>query len=1217
MISTLFVRCAFLSLILTTACVLLSPSIAIAEQPISALMLDGQLGNHPWRGTSPLLKKTLEDTGRFQVQVFTFPPHKKIPASKRRPDFSSYDVVIFNYKAPTWPDDLKESLDTFVRSGGGLVIVHSANNAFPNWPEFNRMIGLGGWGDRSETEGVTFRWRDGQMVRDATPCTAGAHGEPHEFLIDNRNPKHPIMRGLPTQWLHSKDELYERLRGPAESMTVLATAFADPRTGGSGENEPMLWTVDYGKGRVFHSVLGHDLVPLQNIGYQTTLVRGTEWAATGNVTLPVPKNFPTPEHASTHNPMLGDKPAASDRSVTAEDLRCEYLKNPLGIDVRRPRLSWKLAAIAPTARGLHQTAYEVLVASSPEKLKQNQGDLWSSGVVESDQSIHVVYRGATLTSSSPCCWKVRVRDQDGNFSAWSTPASWTMGLLDASDWSARWIGCDQTFSKIENVPPEDNYLADPWFRKVVTLDDKPTRATISIASVGYHELYVNGEKVDDTVLAPCVSDHTKRARYVTYDITKQLHAGRNLIGLWLGTSWSVFPLYKTDDKPQTPIVIAQAEIDLPNRETLRVGTDASWKTHPSPNVLLGTWMFRDFGGEFYDASKEVSDWNEPEFDDSAWQAATLYEPKLTLSAEMIEPNRRIKEIRPVSIKAVGQGEYRVDMGVNFVGFLELDVKGNPGDVVEFLISEHVDQAMTHSLHNGYRIGPDGRGTFRNRFNYISGRWVQIKGLSYQPRLSDIRGFMVRTDFERAATFECSDKLLCDINEITQWTFENLSLGGYVVDCQQRERMGYGGDAHATTQSGLNNYRMGAFYTKWTQDWRDVQGKSTSWGLSDNPKSKQQPEVSGNLPYTAPTYWGGGGPAWSGICITMPWHVYLRCGDQRILEENFPMMQRWLAFLETKTKDDMLVRWGGEWDFLGDWLWPGASGVNGDTRETLFFNNCYWIHSLQSAAKIADILGETDTATSYRLRSETIRKAVHQEFFDPETNGYVNNLQAYLAIALLVDLPPEELRPAVWKRFEEEILVHRQGHFWGGITGGYFIVKTLLENNRSDLMYEMATKTDYPSWGNMLRQGATTVWEAWSDPGSRMHSSFLHIGSWFIEGLAGIRPDPEAPGYKRFILQPGVFGGASPDWVKASYESPYGNIRIEWRMEENHFEVAATIPSNSTAILRLPTCKPASVREGGLPATDAVGVRFLGVEGRYALFELLSGEFVFRAEQCTP
>lgn len=349
---------------------------------------------------------------------------------------------------------------------------------------------------------------------------------------------------------------------------------------------------------------------------------------------------------------------------------------------------------------------------------------------------------------------------------------------------------------------------------------------------------------------------------------------------------------------------------------------------------------------------------------------------------------------------------------------------------------------------------------------------------------------------------------------------------------------------------------------------------------------------------------------------MPWYTYLHCGDLRVLRDNFPTMQRWLDFLETKAQKDMLVRWGGKWDFLGDWLCPGAKGVNGDTRETLFFNNCYWIYNLQTAAEIADLLDESKTALAYRQRAATIRKAVHQEFFDSESNGYVNNLQAYLAIALLVDLPPAELRPAVWKRFEDEILIHREGHFWGGITGGYFIIKTLLEENRSDLMYEMATKTDYPGWGDMLRQGATTLWESWSPSGSHLHSSYLHIGAWFIEGLAGIQPDPAAPGYKHFILHPGVFDEASPTWVKARYESPYGEIRCDWRVTKEQLELSTTVPPNTTALLRLPNCKPESVRESGQAIADVVGIKLLGVEGRNVLYELQPGQFVFQAERYT-
>ena len=900
-------------------------------------------------------------------------------------------------------------------------------------------------------------------------------------------------------------------------------------------------------------------------------------------------------------------------SITPAELRCEYLQEPLGVDAKRPRLSWKLTAANADQRGQVQTAYRILVAGSEQLLAGNKGDLWDSSEVKSGQSQLVEYGGAPLASGVRCYWKVQVRDEGGILSAWSKPARWSMGLLEQSDWSAKWIGAEQKFVEVKKLPPEGDYLSDPWLRKVISLKEKPRRAPIYVASVGYHELYVNGKKVADDVLSPNVADHTRRARYVTYEIADHLRAGRNVIGLWLGTSWSIYPLYKSEDKPQTPIVIAQAHIEMPDGHIERIVTDETWKTHPSPNVLLGAWMFTNFGGEYYDAGRELPDWCSPEMDDSGWKPATVYQPKLILSAEMIEPNRRIREIKPVAIEQVEGEAYRVDMGVNYAGFVELDVKGQPGDIIELQFSEDPKKMMTHRLHSAYRIGPSGKGTFSNRFNYGSGRWILIKGLGYKPALADIRGYLVRTDYKRAGWFECSNKLLNDIYDTVLWTYENLSLGGYVVDCPQRERMGYGGDAHATTQTAMNNYALGAFYTKWSQDWRDTQGKETAWGLGEKATNQNAPTAPGNLPYTAPTYWGGGGPAWSGYCVTLPWYMYRHHGDVRILEENIETIRQWLNFLETKSKNDMLVRWGGEWDFLGDWLWPGAEGVNGDTRETLFFNNCYWIYNLKTAAKIADVLGKKDLAATYRRRAEAVRRAVHKEFFNPAENGYVNNFQAYLAAALLVGLPPRQLQPAVWKRFEDEILIHRKGHFWGGITGGYFIVKNLLEFDRPELMFTMASKEDYPGWGDMLRRGATTMWESWDGSISLLHSSYLHIGAWFIEGLGGIMPDPAGAGYKHFIIRPGVLRNQPLDWVKARLESPYGMIKSEWQIQDGTLKLNVAVPPNTTATVYLPTRESQSIKEGNVPLAQAQEIRHLRDEKGRAVLEVQSGQYTFESK----
>ncbi len=271
-------------------------------------------------------------------------------------------------------------------------------------------------------------------------------------------------------------------------------------------------------------------------------------------------------------------------SVTVADPRCEYLADPLGIDVRQPRLSWKLEAADAAVRGQKQTAYQILVAGTKTLLEQDKGDLWDSGMVASDRSAHVVYAGKPLVSGAQCFWTVRVKDESGVVSAWSKPARWTMGLLEPSDWSAKWIGSDQHFKRQGS---STNTVPDPWLRKMFDLKAKPERATIYVASVGYHEVYVNGQRIGDTVLAPAVANHRKRARYVAYEIADQLKEGKNVIGLWLGVSWSIFPPYKTDDKPQTPIVLAQANIQLPGGGAVTIATDATWRTHPSPNTAVG------------------------------------------------------------------------------------------------------------------------------------------------------------------------------------------------------------------------------------------------------------------------------------------------------------------------------------------------------------------------------------------------------------------------------------------------------------------------------------------------------------------------------------------------------------------------------------------------------------------------------------------------------
>lgn len=280
------------------ALLLLAASAVTAAPPLKALIVDGQMNRyHPGTDVTPVLKSYLEQTKLFQVDVATSPAAGE-DMSRFAPDFKAYDVVVLNYDGDEWPAATKKAFVAYVRGGGGLVIYHSADNAFPKWPEFNEMIAVGGWGGRSETEGVYIRWRDGKMVTDAKPGKAGSHGPQHAYQLVVRAPEHPVTKGLPEKFMHSADELYDSLRGPAKNVTVLATTFSSPDQRGTGENEPMLMAIDFGKGRVFHTTLGHADKQLQSVAFIVTYQRGAEWAATGKVTQPVPDDFPGPDEPS-------------------------------------------------------------------------------------------------------------------------------------------------------------------------------------------------------------------------------------------------------------------------------------------------------------------------------------------------------------------------------------------------------------------------------------------------------------------------------------------------------------------------------------------------------------------------------------------------------------------------------------------------------------------------------------------------------------------------------------------------------------------------------------------------------------------------------------------------------------------------------------------------------------------------------------------------------
>lgn len=877
--------------------------------------------------------------------------------------------------------------------------------------------------------------------------------------------------------------------------------------------------------------------------------------------------------------------------VYPADLRCEYLHNPLGMDLTNPRLYWKVETKKTSARGLAQTAYEIQVASQDWMLKKGTPDLWDTGTVHSDASTQIKYTGKPLDYPRNCFWRVRIADQEGDWSKWSEPATWVMGPMEMTDWTASWVGSDQLFE-----PKDDIFqpcMSNPWIRKTYDLPLVPEQAFLHVASVGYHEVYINGKKVGDEVLVPQVSDLKKmHTRYKTYNIAPYLQKGKNAVVFWLGVGWSAFPEFNVPERPRTPMVMAQADITFRNdaqnnylvidekgnitllaenkeiqlaegtfegrtqiRNNTRWITDGTWKMHESPSFLLGKWIWGQFGGDLYDASKELPGWNSAELDDSTWKAATVYTPNMRVTAERMMGNVLIDPaIHAISTERLTNGVIKVDMGRNFSGWTKMNLKGTPGKKITMTWSERADRDVSFGMCSAYIFGPTGQGTFCHHFNYNSGRWIYITGLDYTPVPEDFVGHVVTTDYERVGEFACDKDLFNQIYKVALQTFQSLTVGGFVVDCPQRERLGYGGDGNATINMGIGNFDLAAFYNKWAQDWRDIQRQD------------------GRLLHTAPTYIGGGGPTWSGFIIAMPWEIYLQYGDIRILSECYPNMKKWLGFLEANSKDNLIVPWGEFWDKLGDWLPPGTTG-GGTEEENQCLNDCYWVYNLKTAASIADILGHPEDAKAYRTRAQQVRQAANAKYFNAEKGTYGSGRQAYQATALLGNVPADATaKAATWKHLADDI--NGRKHIDAGITGGAFLFRALMHANRNDLIYPMVAAEDYPGWGDMLlNRKETTFIENWdaSEGHTRLHSSYLYVGNWFIEGLGGIQSQkvPGGNGFQHFVIDPGYVPGQDLHKVESSYNSLQGKIVSNWEVKNNKMTCQVTVPPNCTATIKFP------------------------------------------------
>jgi alpha-L-rhamnosidase len=909
--------------------------------------------------------------------------------------------------------------------------------------------------------------------------------------------------------------------------------------------------------------------------------------------------------------------------LRVSDLRCEYVANPIGMDVLSPRLSWRIES---EKRGILQSAYQIIVADSPENLVQNNNNIWNSGKVVSDQSVHIKYSGKTLASHTRYYWKARIFDQDGNASEWSDPAFWITGLFSPDDWKARWIGWQPALPAGKQADP--NVSVSPWLRKNINLSAKPVQALAYVNVVGYVELYINGKKVGDDLLTPALSDYTCRSFYITYDIAPYLQPGRNCIALWLGRGcYDPESTYNDQSRYPGPRARFQCEIVEGNKQVI-VLSDTNWKAAASPYTTLSKYQWNAYG-EKYDANMENPEWNLSSFDDSVWEnVREVNSPSPYAQAQSCPLNRIGQRFTPVTITDLGQDRYEIDFGTNLTGGFRLSFppleKGKTitlhyADEKRNTISdkgsipEGYYESVAGSYHELVFMGKDGKlnayqsmrqydvyvpsgqpnEVFQTRFNYHGFRYVVIENLPSAPTKKDAEAILIESDLESAGSFSCSNELFNRIHAVNIWTLRCLNLGGFLADCPHRERLGYG-DHNVSIETSIMNFWMPAFYQKWIRDWRDVQDPET-----------------GMIPHTAPQRVGGGGPAWSGALQALTWRQYLYYGDKSVLENNYDACRRYIDALEVHCKNGVLRTFGTYWDFLGDWVAPHRgmdTGHPASPTAAEFFNNCYRVYLWEHLEKMAIILGRTHEAQYCRDKIDTIKPLIHNAFYDSGQQIYVLDEQTYQVMPLMTGIVPDELHATIMKKLENSILVKNNGHLDTGFWGTYYLIQYLQETERNDLIYSIMNQETYPGWGYMLSQGATTFWEQWNGFYSRIHSTFTSPGSWFYQGLSGIRIDETAPGFKRIIIKPAIVGDLK--WVKATHNSAYGSIESSWEFRDGKVNMNVKIPPNTTATIYVPTTDVTSVTENNKRISNSHTVNFIRSEEGYGVYGVGSGSYVF-------
>ncbi len=825
------------------------------------------------------------------------------------------------------------------------------------------------------------------------------------------------------------------------------------------------------------------------------------------------------------------------------DLRCEDLTSPTAIDSTNPHFSWKIDA---EAEATMQTHYELMVATSQKALQRGEADLWSSGQVASDESVMVSYEGKPLSSRMLAYWKVRVWDNHGNVSPWSEIQRFGVGILSAEEWQGEYIGLKD--------------CAVPQLRRQFEVKDKSATYMLHVNSLGYHEVYINGEKVTDNVLAPAVSEMSKHSLAVTYDVTSYLKRGKNDLLLWLGRGWYRDALYPETVVHKGPLVKVELDAVRDGKADVVLVSDGEWKARQNEYTEYGTgtWRPYEFGGDVMDGAKVLPNLKSKTLDGVEWQDTWVANvPKHKVTPQMCEPNILREAIPAKEIRQIGEDTWLVDMGKCMNGWVEVDFPTM--DAGERVVMEYTDQLDEkgeflpingeHKFTDEYIAAGKGAEIFRNKFNHHAYQYIRITNLKAAPER--VTGYLLSHNFQKSAEFDSSDKDLKDIYSMIEYTFNAISWGGYIVDCPHIERMGYGGDGNASCRTFQTLYQGAPLYYNWMEMWEDCMREG------------------GSLPHAVPNpYMTGGGPYWCSFVIMAPWQTYLNYGDSRLLERYYPLMQKWFEYVDKYTVDGLLRPWPNEWYrhwYLGDWIAPDGVDYKNATSVDLI-SNCVISQSLDIMSKIATVLGKPADAEQYVARRAELNKLIHKTFYNEKDSTYATGSQIDMTYPLTVGIAEGDVAEKVTQALYKGIADY-DGHLGAGLVGVTIVTDWATDNQQTELMYSMLKKREYPGYLYMIDNGATTTWEYWHGGRSRIHNCFNGVGSWFIQAVGGILPDEAAAGFKHVILRPQIPNGV--EWVKAAKQTPYGKVRSEWSVSAENIVFDIEIPANSTATLYLP------------------------------------------------